>query len=135
MTTPTSESAPNSLAPSQASLLESAEGLWAEVQGILHDHLQLAALETRRAGESLVAILACAVVAGVLAASAWLGVVGVFALLLDHAGLPPAASLGLVVLVNLIGVLVALLAIRRRGRHLGFPATLSALRGSRRPTP
>jgi len=135
MTTPTSEPAPCSPAPGQASLLESAEGLWGEIQGILHDHLQLAALETRRAGESLVAILACAVVAGVLAASAWLGVVGVLALLLAHAGLPPAASLALVVLVNLLGVLFALLTIRRRGRQLGFPATLSALRGSGNPTP
>ena len=51
---------------SGSGMLEDAQSLWHELRGLAHDRFRLAALETRQAGESLVAMVAAGVMVGVL---------------------------------------------------------------------
>ena len=118
---------PVSAPGAELGLIATAEALWADLRGMLHDRLQLAALETQRAAESLVAILAYGIVVGVLAAGAWLSLAGAMVLWLIDQGMPASAALLLAALHNLIGVFGFALAIRRKSRHLRFPATLRSL--------
>ncbi|BBP03897.1 hypothetical protein TPL01_28180 [Sulfuriferula plumbiphila] len=52
---------PHETAAPAPGLIEDAKSLWLELVGLLQDRLQLAALETKHAGESLVAMIATAV--------------------------------------------------------------------------
>ena len=47
--------------------------LWHDLRGLAHDHFELAALETQRAGESLVAMVVAGMLVPGLLLSAWLG--------------------------------------------------------------
>lgn len=110
-------------------LLESARLLERELRAIVHDHLMLAALETRRAGESLVAIIVIGIlVAGVLL-TAWLALVGALLVTLVQAGLVGAGT-ALLMVFALHGLTVwwLLSAIRKRSRDLMFPATIGQIR-------
>ena len=111
-----------------AGLIDNASALWVDLKGLAHDHLELAALETRRAGESLVSIVAYGVVVGVLGVSAWLGLAAALVLWLIDRGVPASGALILAVLVNLAGAFGFVLAIRRTSQALRFPATVRALK-------
>lgn len=118
-----------------ASVFHAVEALATELRGIFDDHLQLFALEGRRAGTSLVTILACGVAVGVLVVSTWLGLVGAAALLLVAFGLDASAAMLGVAAINLLAVFGLLHLIRQRGRDLGFPATSRAIRAITAPGP
>lgn len=108
--------------------LEEARLLERELRGVVHDHLSLAALETRQAGESLVRIIAMGVIAACLMFSAWLALVSVVVLVLVRYSLVTAGSaLMLVFAVHCVVAMLLLAAIRRRSRHLLFPGTISRL--------
>ncbi len=112
-----------------AGLPKEAALLWCELRGLAHDHLQLAALETQRAGESLVTMIAAGmmIVAGLLL-SAWLGLMGAAVLALTSRGiLASSSALLLAVAVNLGVALVLCGVIRRRSHHLRFPANTRSL--------
>ena len=70
----------------RAGLSKEAELLWCELRGLAHDHLQLAALETQRAGESLVTMITAGMIVAGLLLSAWLGLVGAAVLALTGSG-------------------------------------------------
>lgn len=99
-----------------------------ELQGVAHDYFTLAALETKRAGQSLVIMLAAGVMMAILAVSAWLGLVtaGVFGLV--AAGLAAGWAILLAVLANVALAGALYLLIRYKRRYLAFPATLRNLR-------
>jgi uncharacterized membrane protein YqjE len=101
--------------------------LWSDLLGLFRDHVEVAVLELQRAGESLVTIIAYAVLAGVLLAAAWLAAASVVVLWLIEHGIAGSAAMLLAVALNLFGVYALLRAIRRRGLHFGFPATLRSL--------
>lgn len=111
-----------------AGVAENAIGLWRDLRSMAHDHLQLAALETQRAGRSLVAMLAASIVLGVLLASTLLILTGALILALIELGLPPSVAALLAALINLTASIALALAIRARSRLLGFPATLRSLK-------
>ena len=126
---PPRDDAPRADAPAGApGLSASALALWDDLRGLAHEHLQLAALEARRAGESLVSMLAYAIVAGVLAASAWVGATGALVLWLIDCGIAASAALLLAAFLNALGAFGFALAIRRKSRFLSFPATVRSLR-------
>jgi len=103
-------------------------GLWDELQGLAHDHLQLAALETQRAGESLVTMITAGMIVAGLLLSAWLGLMGVAVLTLTRSGVMESDSaLLLAVAVDLLVALILCGVIRRRSHHLRFPANTSSL--------
>lgn len=119
-------------------LIASLGVLWEDLRGLVHDHLRLAALEMQQAAQSMVDTIVygvCAGVAiGVLLASAWLGASIALALWLIERGLPASAALLLAAMLNLLGALGFVLAIRRRSRQFLFAATLRNIGPSRENT-
>ena len=110
-------------------VLQDVRAMAHELRGLFHDQVGLAALETRRAGESLVRMVTLGVIIGGLMISAWLGLLAVVALMLIERGVmtSPISVLLLAVGANLMLALILGLAIRRRLSHLQFPATVRSL--------
>ena len=112
----------------RAGLSKEAELLWCELRGLAHDHLQLAALETQRAGESLVTMITAGMIVAGLLLSAWLGLMGAAVLALTGSGvMANDSALLLAVAVNLLVALILCGVIRRRSHHLRFPANTRSL--------
>ena len=110
-------------------LLKETTRLWDELHGLAHDHLQLAALETQRAGESLVTMITAGMIVAGLLLSAWLGLMAAAVLALTSNGIMESDSaLLLAVAVDLLVALLLCGVIRRRSHHLRFPANTGSLR-------
>ena len=110
---------------SGSGMLEDAQSLWRELRGLTHERFRLAALETQRAGKSLVDMIVAGVVIGVLLISAWLGLMAVAVLeLVEHGVVATSSAILLAVAFNLLIALVLFGVIRRKSRYLQFPATL-----------
>lgn len=112
---------------SASGVLDDAQSLWHELHGLAHDRLRLAALETRRAGESLVSMLMAGVMAAFLLSSAWLGLMVAAVLGLIENGVMAVSAIMLAVVFNLLLALIFYRVMRRKSRYLQFPATLSSL--------
>ena len=113
----------------RAGLPKEVWGLWDELHGLAHDHMRLAALETQRAGESLVTMIAAGILVAGLLLGAWLGLVGAAVLALTSRGvLASDSALLLAVAVNLLVALALCGVIRRRSHHLRFPANTGGSR-------
>lgn len=109
-------------------LLEEARLLEQELRGVLYDHLSLAALETRKAGESLVRIIAMGLITACLLLSAWLALVGaVVIVLVQHSLVTAGSALMLVFALHCLLAMLLVAGIRKRSRSLMFPATISRL--------
>jgi uncharacterized membrane protein YqjE len=123
----------NGSTPSKASgrepgLLEVGRLLERELRGIVHDHLLLAALEARQAGESLVRIIVMGLITACLLSTAWLALVAtVVIVLVQHSLMTTTTALMLVFAVHCLLAMLLVAAIRKRSRHLMFPATISRL--------
>lgn len=109
-------------------MLEDIQLLWEDLQGLNHDRFRLAALETRRAGQSLTTMLAAAVMLGLLLSTAWLGLLAAGVQWLIEHNLPGSSAILLAVAGNLLLALGLFGVIRRRGRYLQFPATQHSLK-------
>ena len=107
-----------------SSMLEDAQSLLHELRGLTHDRLLLAALETRRAGESLVSMLVAGVVIALLLGSAWLGLMAAAVLGMIENGIVASSAILLAVAANLLLTLILFRVVRRKSRFLQFPATL-----------
>ncbi|MFA6164062.1 MAG: phage holin family protein [Methylobacter sp.] len=112
---------------SSSGVLEDAQSLWHELLGLTHDRFRLAALETQRAGESLVAMIVGGVMVAGLLSSAWLGLMAAAVLELVINGVMPSSAILLTVSFNLLLALILFGVIRRKSRYLRFPATLRSL--------
>lgn len=123
----------NGSTPSKASgqepgLLEVGRLLERELRGIVHDHLLLAALEARQAGESLVRIIVMGLITACLVSTAWLALIAtVVIVLVQHSLMTTTTALLLVFAVHCLLAMLLVAAIRKRSRHLMFPATISRL--------
>lgn len=115
---------------SASGLLEDARSLGYALLGLSHDRFRLAALETRRAGESLVVMIETAVMIAVLLSGAWLGLMAAAAALLIEHGIAVSSAILLAVAANLLLALILCGLIRRNSRYLQFPATLRSLQSS-----
>lgn len=119
--------------PSKASgeepgLLEAARLLERELRQLASDHLQLAALETRRAGESLVRMIAMGVISALLLVTAWLALIAAVVVAVIEYSLLTASVVFLLTFVVHCAVALALLfGIRKQSRCLLFPSTISRL--------
>jgi hypothetical protein len=111
-----------------AGLLEGARLLWHELSGIAHDSLQLAALETKLAAQSLVMMIAAGVMVAVLLVSAWLGLVATAILALIGGGMGASTALLLGVFINLVVAVLLCAVIHRKSRHVRWSATIRSLR-------
>lgn len=104
-------------------LPQTIRSLWQDYWGLAHDHFRLAALETRRAGESLVVMIAAGLMVAVLLNGAWLGLMAVAVLLLIEHGMGASNAILLAVAGNLLAGLLGCGVIRRQSRALLFSAT------------
>ena len=125
-----SDAGVSSKAPGQEpGLLETAKLLEHELRSIAYDHLTLAALETRQAGESLVRIIAMGVIAAGLLLTAWLALVSSLAVaLVQYTLVTTSVALLLVFVAHCLAVTALVWAIRERSKSLMFPATISRLK-------
>ncbi len=106
-------------------MLEDAQSLWYELRGLIHDRFRLAALETQRAGKSLVDMIVAGVMVAVLLIGAWLGLMTAAVLeLVEHGVVATSSAILLAVASNLLIALILFGVIRRKSRYLQFPATL-----------
>lgn len=116
-------------APSEAEgLVADVKSLGSELVGLLHDHLELAALETKLVAQNLVGMIATGVVVAVLLVTAWLAVFGAMVLWLIHLGLMASVAMLLGALINLVLAALLYRSILRKSQNLGWPATLRSLR-------
>ena len=109
-------------------VLEDAQALWHELHGLAHDRFQLAALETQRAGESLVTMVVSGVMVAVLLSSAWLGLMAAAVLWLVENGIVASSAILLAAAFNVLFALILCGIIRSKSRYLQFPATLNSLK-------
>ena len=112
---------------SDSCLLEDAQSLLHELRELTHDRLLLAALETRRAGESLVSMIVAGVMVAVLLCGAWLGLMAAVVLGLIENGVVASSAILLAVAFNLLLALILCRVMRRKSGYLQFPATLRSL--------
>ena len=109
-------------------LLEAAGLLGRELGVIVHNHLFLAALETRQAGESLVRIVAMGAIVACLLMTAWLALASAAVIMLvQHSPVTVGIALVLVFAIHCLLAMFLVAAIRRRSRYLMFPATISQI--------
>ena len=114
-----------------ASLPKEVALVWGELRGLVHDHLQLAALETQRAGESLVTMITAGMMVAGLLLSGWLGLMAAAVLALTSRNIMTSDSaLLLAVAGNLLVALMFCGVIRRRSHHLRFPANTRNLQSA-----
>lgn len=107
--------------------LEDQGSLPAELRRLVHDQLQLAALELRLAGRSLAAIISASVFMGALLLLAWIALMASAGFGLGALGLPPAAIMLVLAVLTLALALLVRVYIRRRSADLGFPRTVRRL--------
>lgn len=115
-----------------SSVLEDAQSLWREIRGLSHDRFHLVALETQRAGDSLVTMVITGIMVAFLLIGAWLGLLAATVLWLIEHNIVASNAILLAVVFDLLLSLLLFAVIRRKSRYLQFPATLHSLRP--RPT-
>jgi len=99
-----------------------------DARDLLVDHIELAALEARRAGAGLVRTLCAAVVISLLVATAWLALVAVGVVWVTDAGIGWVGALVGAALANLLVAAGVAWWLRSQARDLLFAATLRQLR-------
>lgn len=110
------------------SMLEDIQALWGDLQGLGHDRFNLAALETRRAGQTLTTMLATAVMLGMLLSTAWLGLLAAGIQWLIEQDVQASIAILMAVAGNFLLAFILIGVIRRRSRFLLFPATQRSLK-------
>ncbi|MDN5871028.1 MAG: hypothetical protein L0H73_09980 [Nitrococcus sp.] len=96
---------------------------------------ELLGLETQRALQALTWMVALAVLAGLLAAGTWLLLLAAAYTALVDLGMGSAAALLLLAALNLLGVIISALIIRRLSSALMFRATRRVLLGEPKHEP
>lgn len=111
-----------------AGLFEGANALLNELRGVAYDYLLLIGLETKRAGQSLIVMIAAGVMMAILVVSAWLGLVAAAVAAMIGAGVAPWLALTLAVVANLVVAAALYALIHFKRRYLAFPATMRNLK-------
>ena len=110
-------------------LLEQAVLLWAELRGLAHDQFELVALEVRQACSRFALMVALALAAAALTATAWLGLIAAVVLWMIELGASPAGALLGAVAANSAAAIACVLLLRREGKEMPFAATFRSLFG------
>ena len=112
----------------RAAVPQEAKLLWQALRGLAHDRFELAALETQRAGESLVAMVVAGMLVAGLLLSAWLGLLGAAILALTSLEVMEIGSAVLLTVpVNLVVAVILWRMIGRLSHDLRFPANARSL--------
>ena len=105
-------------------------GALAGARGLLSNFLDLFTLEARRAGLTLVLMLACGAIGAILVVAAWLGLMAALALWAVGLGMSLEASFTALAMANLAAAGALLWLCGRFSRDLLFPATRRQLRSN-----
>lgn len=109
------------------SLIDSARELLAGLRGLLHDHLHLLALETQQAIQGLATIAAYCIVVGMLIGGTWLALAAAMVMWLVEQQVSSSAAMLVAAAFNALAVVGFAVAIQRKSRRIGLPATLQSL--------
>jgi hypothetical protein len=120
---------PSPAAVPEPGLLEQAGLLWEELRGLAHDQFKLLALEARQACSRFALIVALALAAAALTATAWLGLIAAGVFWMIELGVSPAGALLAAVCANLAAAVACLLLLQREVRELPFASSLRSIRG------
>lgn len=105
------------------------------VRRVAFDTFQLVSVEVRRAGVTLMWMVALGATAAILVVTAWLSLVGALALWVVSLGVPWAVALLAISLVNLLVAAAGVFACIAMSRDLLFPATRRQLKVSPEVSP
>jgi hypothetical protein len=106
---------------------EHAASLAREVRGLVHDHLELATLESRLFIRRVLWMAMIAVFSALVLAGTWFALAGAAVLLLIHLGVAPAMAMASLAAANGLLALAGWLLLRRNSARLGWPATQRTL--------
>ena len=109
-------------------LADSVRDLLGGLRALLHDRLQLLALETQQAIQGLAAIAAYGIAVGLLVGGTWLALAGAMVMWLVEHQVSSSTAMLLAAAFNGLGIGGFALAIQRKSRHIGLPATLQSLK-------
>lgn len=109
-------------------LADSVRDLLGGLRALLHDRLQLLALETQQAIQGLAAIAAYGIAMGLLAGGTWLALAGAMVMWLVEHQVSSSTAMLLAAVFNGVGIAGFALAIQRKSRRIGLPATLQSLK-------
>jgi len=112
-------------------MIEELSAAIASARGLLSSVLDLFTLEARRAGLTLVLMLACGAIGAILVVAAWLGMMAALTLWAVGAGITWQAAVAVAALVNLAVAAALFWLCARVSRDLLFPATRRQLRPNR----
>lgn len=107
---------------------EQATSIAHEVRGLVHDHLELATLESRLLVRRVINMLMIAVFAALVLVSAWIALTGAAVFILINFGVAPAMAMTLIAVANALLALGGWLLLRHISARLGFPATQRTLK-------
>jgi hypothetical protein len=119
--------AESSAAVAETKLLQDAVVLWDELRTLGHAHFRLAALETQRAGLSLVTMLVAGIMLAVLCNVLWFGLMAVLVIGLLENGFSLNNALLLAVACSLLLMLILIGFIRHASHYLRYPLTANSL--------
>ncbi|WP_347986483.1 phage holin family protein [Methylomonas sp. AM2-LC] len=102
--------------------LKQAGKLCGEIYELGHDHFRLAALETQRAGLSLVTIIVAGVLLAVVLNGIWFALMAVLVFVLIEIGIPTSHAILLAIACSLILILILIAVIRHHSQYLKYPA-------------
>jgi len=120
--------APEMDIPTPPSLTLRVQALLRDMRDLACDHLELAALEARRAGSGFARMVCAAVVISILWVTAWLALLAGAIVWATSAGVPWPGALAIAAAVNVIAGVVLALWMRKQVGELLFAATLRQLR-------
>jgi len=112
-------------------MVEELSGVFALARGLLSNLLDLFTLEARRAGLTLVLMLACGAIGAILVAAAWLGLMAALTLWAVALGTSWEAAVAAVAFANLAAAGALFWWCARISRGLLFSATRRQLRPNR----
>jgi len=104
-----------------------------EAHGLVSDFAELAVLDARRAAIRLALLLAAGLGAAVLVVTAWMALIGAFAVWLWGEGFGWPAALAIAAAINIGGAVGLVLWMRGLASEMPFTALLRQLRGEPPP--
>lgn len=111
-------------------------GAIAAAQRAVSGYFDLIVLEARRAGISLIWMVAMGFAAAILGVTAWMGLVAVLALWAVSLGLSPILAVLLLVVLNVAGAAAAAFGCMKLSKDLTFTASRRQLAGApKQPSP
>ncbi len=99
-----------------------------ELRALVHDHIELATLETRLAFLTALKMAIAAAITAIVLVSAWLSLLGAAALGLIGLGLVPAVAMLLVAAANVLLAFGGWFYVKQKSRALGWPVTQQAIK-------